>query len=98
MVISRAVLPAAGPHPAPLPAPAKASVPALSIVVVNYRQWEETTALIRQLLATASLRSGRAEIVVVDNHSPSHPASRQIAAMARSFCRRQLFSDSSGAA
>ena len=48
--------------------------PRLSIVIVNYRQWEATDALVRQLLDSSALRHGDAEIVIVDNHSPRHPA------------------------
>ena len=47
--------------------------PKLSIVIVNYRQWHNTARLVRQLLRSASIQSGLAEIVVVDNHSPYHP-------------------------
>jgi GT2 family glycosyltransferase len=44
----------------------------LSVVLVNYRQWENTAALVRQLRRTPALRSGAAEVVIVDNHSPAH--------------------------
>jgi N-acetylglucosaminyl-diphospho-decaprenol L-rhamnosyltransferase len=47
--------------------------PRLSVVVVNYRQWEDTTQLVRQLRSSSSLKRGAAEVVVVDNHSPPHP-------------------------
>jgi N-acetylglucosaminyl-diphospho-decaprenol L-rhamnosyltransferase len=46
--------------------------PRLSVVVVNYRQWENTAALLRQLVAAPCTRHGTAEIVVIDNHSPTH--------------------------
>jgi N-acetylglucosaminyl-diphospho-decaprenol L-rhamnosyltransferase len=52
--------------------------PRLSIVVVNYRQWEKTFEMVRQLLTTAALRSGAAEIIIVDNHSPTHPLARKL--------------------
>jgi GT2 family glycosyltransferase len=42
------------------------------VVVVNYRQWPSTAALVRQLLATEPARRGDVEVVVVDNHSPPH--------------------------
>jgi N-acetylglucosaminyl-diphospho-decaprenol L-rhamnosyltransferase len=48
--------------------------PRMSVVIVNYRQWEATDALVRQLLDSDAVRRGAAEIVVVDNHSPRHPA------------------------
>lgn len=49
------------------------TIPRLSVVIVNYGQWEETARLVRQLQASAACRNGEAEIVVVDNHSPYHP-------------------------
>jgi GT2 family glycosyltransferase len=48
------------------------------VVIVNFRQWEGTTALVRQLLAASSTRRGEAEVVVVDNHSPAHPLARRL--------------------
>jgi N-acetylglucosaminyl-diphospho-decaprenol L-rhamnosyltransferase len=52
--------------------------PRLSIVVVNYRQWEKTHEMVRQLQASVALRSGAAEIIIVDNHSPAHPLTRKL--------------------
>jgi GT2 family glycosyltransferase len=43
------------------------------VVLVNYRRWRDTGRLVRHLRAAACVRDGRAEIVVVDNHSPAHP-------------------------
>ncbi len=57
---------------------ADTKTPRLSIVIVNYRQWEQTHELVRQLLAAPALRSGDAEIVIVDNHSPPHPLARRL--------------------
>lgn len=48
--------------------------PRLSIVIVNYRQWDATYTLVQQLLASPSLRRGAAEIVIIDNDSPRHAA------------------------
>jgi GT2 family glycosyltransferase len=42
------------------------------VVIVNYRQWTGTAALVRQLLAAEPARRGDLEVVVVDNHSPPH--------------------------
>jgi GT2 family glycosyltransferase len=53
-------------------------VPELSVVVVNYRQWQDTLALVRQLRQSPALREGAAEVVVVDNHSPADPAVRRL--------------------
>jgi N-acetylglucosaminyl-diphospho-decaprenol L-rhamnosyltransferase len=47
--------------------------PRLSVVIVNYQHWEDTASLVRQLHRCPCLRDGRAEVVVVDNHSPTHP-------------------------
>jgi GT2 family glycosyltransferase len=44
----------------------------LSVVIVNYCQWENTAALVRQLRRSEAVRRGTAEIVVVDNRSPRH--------------------------
>jgi GT2 family glycosyltransferase len=44
--------------------------PALSIVIVNYRNWHETARLTRQILQAPETRRGLVEIVIVDNHSP----------------------------
>lgn len=56
--------------------PRRASLgkPRLSVVVVNYRQWEQTSDLVRQILSAECVQRGAAEVVVIDNHSPKHPA------------------------
>jgi N-acetylglucosaminyl-diphospho-decaprenol L-rhamnosyltransferase len=56
----------------------RARSPALSIVIVNYRQWGNTARLVRQLLGSPAIRSGAAEIIVVDNDSPSHPIRKKL--------------------
>src|SRR5205085_1407214 len=48
------------------------TAPSLSVVVVNYRQWELTARLVAQLRRSDALRRGTGEVVIVDNHSPSH--------------------------
>jgi GT2 family glycosyltransferase len=57
---------------------AEAKDPRLSIIVVNYRQWEKTHEMVRQVLASSLVRSGEAEVIVVDNHSPAHPVARKL--------------------
>jgi GT2 family glycosyltransferase len=47
--------------------------PQLSIVIVNYHQWENTAALVRDILRAPAARRGAVEVVVVDNHSSPHP-------------------------
>jgi GT2 family glycosyltransferase len=42
-------------------------------VVVNYQHGRDTLRLVRQLRASACLRRGDAEVVVVDNQSPARP-------------------------
>jgi GT2 family glycosyltransferase len=43
------------------------------VVLVNYHQWQDTAALLDQLLADPCAERGEAEVVVVDNHSPVNP-------------------------
>jgi GT2 family glycosyltransferase len=47
-------------------------IPRLSVVIVNYCQWENTASLVRQIRAEPCARRGEVEIVIVDNHSPRH--------------------------
>jgi len=49
------------------------TTPVLSIVVVNYVHWDDTIRLIRDLRKSEAVRSGRVEIVIIDNNSPYHP-------------------------
>lgn len=70
--------PPAGAALAPLPAvrpPArKPARPAdLRVVIVNFCQWRNTARLVQQLRRSMAVRTGAAEVVVVDNHSPAHP-------------------------
>jgi GT2 family glycosyltransferase len=60
----------------------------LSVVIVNYRQWHETGALIRQLRAARCARWGRAEVVIIDNHSPPHPLRSRLRRLAGVSLRR----------
>ena len=57
---------------------AKLSLPRLSVVIVNYRQWDETEKLVRHLQTSTSIKNGAAEIVIVDNHSPIHPIIKRL--------------------
>jgi N-acetylglucosaminyl-diphospho-decaprenol L-rhamnosyltransferase len=47
--------------------------PRLSVVLVNYHHWQETSRLVGQLLAAPGREHDEAEVVVVDNHSPADP-------------------------
>src|SRR5438093_1464366 len=71
--VSTAVLPASIPSAKKaLRARTVRQTPVLSVVIVNYYQWENTAALVRQLRATRGFRGGAVEAVIVDNHSPPH--------------------------
>jgi GT2 family glycosyltransferase len=48
-------------------------LPALTIVVVNYENWEDVGALVSRLAASPAVGAGRAEVVVVDNASSRPP-------------------------
>ncbi len=52
--------------------PRQAILPSLSVILVNYRQWELTARLIDQLSDCVSFPTGGSEVVLVDNHSPPH--------------------------
>ena len=60
------------------PAATSRKSPILSIVIVNYCLWEDTSNLVEQLADSPAIRHGLAEIVVVDNHSPPHPVTRRL--------------------
>jgi GT2 family glycosyltransferase len=55
-----------------------AARPGLSVVVVNYRQWRYTAALVECLHNTGRLARGLTEVVVIDNHSPDDPLLHQL--------------------
>ncbi len=54
----------------------RATHPLISTIIVNFRQWENTVALAHQLDASDAMRSGQAEIVVLDNDSVDQPLRR----------------------
>lgn len=62
-------------RPRARPAPRQAE---LAVVVVNFCQWRNTARLVAQLRRSVAFRSGAAEVVVVDNHSPFHPVVRKL--------------------
>src|SRR5262249_22810507 len=73
------LVPAPGPLQRTQPSRRQATgLPRLSVIVVNYRQWERTAELVRQLITSVCARRGDAEVVIVDNHSPAHPAARRL--------------------
>jgi len=54
------------------------TAPVITVVIVNFCQWRNTARLVSQLRQSMAIRSGVAEIVVIDNHSPSHPVVRKL--------------------
>jgi GT2 family glycosyltransferase len=56
-------------------------VPELSVVIVNYHQWQDTLSLVHQLRRSPALHDGAAEVVVIDNHSPPSRAARALRRM-----------------
>src|SRR5712671_3102317 len=80
--------PRVGPKPGQQRHRAELKTPRLSVVLVNYRQWDKTQEMVRQLLATSAARSADAEIVIVDNHSPTHPVARRLRRTAGVSLRR----------
>lgn len=62
--------------------------PLVSVVIVNYCDWEGTAALVRQLLRTSGDQPGQVEVIVVDNHSPPHPLMRKLRRWPRVSLRR----------
>jgi N-acetylglucosaminyl-diphospho-decaprenol L-rhamnosyltransferase len=62
--------------------------PELSVIIVNFCQWRNTWRLVRQLDHSELARSNRSEIIVVDNHSPSHPAMARLRHSDRVSLRR----------
>lgn len=63
-------------------------IPRLSVVIVNYREWQSTADLARQLLDAPCTHRGLVEVVVVDNHSPAHPLIRRMRRWPRVSVRR----------
>jgi N-acetylglucosaminyl-diphospho-decaprenol L-rhamnosyltransferase len=57
------------------------AAPVVSIVIVNFCQWRNTARLVGQLRHSIAVRTGAAEIVIVDNHSPFHPVMRKLEKM-----------------
>ncbi len=62
--------------------------PRLSVVIVNYRQWERTADLVRQIQDTACFRQGQVEVVIIDNHSPNHPIIKKLRRLPNVSLRR----------
>ena len=52
--------------------------PQLSVVIVNFCQWNNTARLTWQLRQSEAVRRGAAEIMIVDNHSPWQPIAKRL--------------------
>ena len=61
--------------------PRTVAAPKVSVVIVNYCQWEDTARLVQQIRATAEVAEGEVEIMVVDNRSPGHRSIRTLRRM-----------------
>lgn len=53
-------------------------VPIISVILVNYKQWDHTERLASRLAHDPLVVSGRAEILIIDNHSGAHRAVRNL--------------------
>ena len=65
----------------PSPTPRRRSAPptpVVSVVIVNFCQWRNSARLIGQLRRSIAMRTGAANVVVVDNHSPFHSVVRKL--------------------
>jgi GT2 family glycosyltransferase len=52
--------------------------PRLSVIIVNYIQWEATRRVVQQVTRSAPCKAGEVEVVVVDNHSQPHPVAASL--------------------
>ncbi|QEL18145.1 glycosyltransferase family 2 protein [Limnoglobus roseus] len=59
-------------------APSEVAVPRLSVVVVNFCQWQNTARLTRQLRHSDAVRAGEANVVIVDNGSPAEQVMKNL--------------------
>ena len=62
----------------PLAAPPSLRTPLISAVIVNYRRWEETAALVDQLVQPRHIHGPDIEVIVVDNDSQPDPIEEQL--------------------
>ncbi len=68
---------------APLQRVPIATTPLVSVVIVNYRRWEETAHLVDQLLGEAHIFRDHLEVIIVDNASPRHPLEDRLSSYER---------------
>lgn len=60
-------------HRRPAAAPPALRIPLISVVIVNYRRWDETASLVDQLLQPRHIHRFDIEVIVVDNDSQPDP-------------------------
>lgn len=65
-----------------------ATTPLVSVVIVNYRRWEETAALVDQLIHGQHIYRDRIEVIVIDNASPNSPIEDQLRGNSRVKLKR----------
>lgn len=65
-------------HRQPAAAPPALRIPLISVVIVNYRRWDETAALVDQLLQPRHIHRFDIEVIVVDNDSQPDPLEQQL--------------------
>ncbi|MFT3883194.1 MAG: glycosyltransferase family 2 protein [Gemmatales bacterium] len=66
-------------HRRPAAAPPALRIPLISVVIVNYRRWDETAALVDQLLQPRHIHRFDLEVIVVDNDSQPDPLETKLA-------------------
>ncbi len=52
--------------------------PQVSVVIVNFCQWNNTARLTQQLRSSEAIRRGAAEVVIIDNHSPGAATAKRL--------------------
>jgi N-acetylglucosaminyl-diphospho-decaprenol L-rhamnosyltransferase len=62
----------------PLAAPPALRTPLVSVVIVNYQRWDETAALVDQLLQPRHIHRLDLEVIVVDNDSQPDPREAEL--------------------
>ncbi len=61
-------------------APPSLATPLISVVIVNYRRWDETAALVDQLLQPNHIHRADLEVIIVDNDSQPDPLEEKLKA------------------
>jgi len=64
------------------------AIPSVSVVIVNFCQWRNTAHLTHELQDSDAVRDGRAEVIIVDNHSPRSPIRKKLRRMPGVSLRR----------